>query len=76
MIIAVKIILTLLVVFPAIVLIMWLPRWYAEDVNDLPQWYLTLTDALYTAWCWEVVIGVGILIIAMFAFAIIAIWNA
>ena len=77
MIIAIKIILTLLVVFPAILLIIWIPRWCAEDDNnDLPQWYLTLTDALYTAWCCEVIIGVAILIIAMFAIAIFAIWDA
>ena len=75
MIIALKIILTTLVLFPAILLIMWIPRWCAEDVNDLPQWYLTLTDALYTAWCYEVVIIVAILIIAMFAIAIFAIWD-
>lgn len=76
MIIALKIILTALVLFPAILLIMWIPRWYAEDVNDLPQWYLTLTDALYTVWCCEAVIVVGILIIIMFAVAIFAIWDA
>lgn len=76
MIIAVKIILTTLVLFPAILLIMWIHRWCAEDVNDLPQWYLTLTDALYTAWCWEAVIVLGILIIVMFAVAILAIWKA
>lgn len=76
MIIALKIILTTLVLFPAILLIMWIPRWCAEDVNDLPQWYLTLTDALYTAWCWEAVIVLGILIIVMFAVAILAIWKA
>ena len=76
MIIALKIILTLLLVFPAILLIMWIPRWYAEDVNDLPQWYLTLTDALYTAWCCEAVIVVGILIIIMFVILIRAIWEA
>ena len=75
MIIAVKIILTLLVVFPAIMLIMRIPRWCAEDVNDLPQWYLTLTDALYTVWCYEAVIVLGILIIVMFAVAILAIWK-
>ena len=76
MITALKIILTLLVVFPAIAVIMWMPRWYAEDENDLRQWYLTLTDALYTAWCYEVVIIVAILIIDMFAIAIFAIWDA
>lgn len=76
MIIAVKIILTLLVVFPAIAVILWLPRWYAEDDNDLRQWYLALTDALYTVWCYEIVIVVAILIIAMFAIAIFAIWDA
>ena len=76
MIIALKIILTLLVVFPAIAVILWLPRWYAEDDNDLPQWYLTLTDALYTAWCWEAVIALGFFIIVMFAVVILAIWNA
>lgn len=76
MIIAVKIVLTLLVVFPAIVLIIWIPRWCAEDVNDLRQWYLTLTDALYTVWCYEIVIVVLILIIAVFAIAILAIWTA
>ena len=75
MIIAVKIILTTLVLFSAILLIMWIARWCAEDVNDLPQWYLTLTDALYTAWCWEAVIVLGILIIVMFAVAILAIWK-
>lgn len=76
MIIAVKIVLTLLVVFPAIVLIIWIPRWRAEDVNDLRQWYLTLTDALSTVWCYEIVIVVLILIIAVFAIAILAIWTA
>ena len=76
MIIAVKIVLTLLVVFSAIVLIIWIPRWCAEDVNDLRQWYLTLTDALYTVWCYEIVIVVLILIIAVFAVAILAIWTA
>ena len=75
MITALKIILTLLVVFPAILLIMWIPRWCAEDVNDLPQWYLTLTDALYTVWCYEAVIIVLILILVMFAVAILAIWK-
>ena len=75
MIIAVKIILTLLVVFPAILLIMWIPRWRAEDVNDLPQWYLTLTDALYTVWCYEAVIVLLILILVVFAVAILAIWK-
>lgn len=78
MIIAVKIILTTLVLFPAILLIMWIPRWCAEDDLDLdlPQWYLTLTDALYTAWAWEAVSVLGILIIVMFAVAILAIWRA
>ena len=76
MIIALKIILTTLVLFPAILLIMWIPRWCAEDVNDLPQWYLTLTDALYTVWCYEAVIIVLILILVMFAVAILAIWKA
>ena len=75
MIIALKIILTTLVLFPAILLIMWIPRWYAEDVNDLPQWYLTLTDAMYTARAWEAVIVLGFFIIVMFAVAILAIWN-
>lgn len=77
MIIAVKIILTLLLVFPAILLIMWIPRWCAECAeDDLPQWYLTLTDALYTAWACEAVIVLGILILVMFAVAILAIWKA
>ena len=77
MIIAVKIILTSLVLFPAILLIMWIPRWCAECAeDDLPQWYLTLTDALYTAWAWEAVIVLGILIIVVFAVAILAIWKA
>lgn len=75
MIIALKIILTSLVLFPAILLIMWIPRWCAEDVNDLPQWYLTLTDALYTVWCYEAVIIVLILILVVFVVAIIAIWK-
>ena len=76
MIIAVKIILTTLVLFPAILLIMWIPRWCAEDVNGLPQWYLTLTDALYTVWYCEAVIVALILILVMFAVAILAIWEA
>lgn len=75
MIIALKIILTSLVLFPAILLIMWIPRWCAEDVNDLPQWYLTLTDALYTVWCCEAVIILLILILVVFAVAILAIWK-
>ena len=76
MITALKIILTSLVLFPAILLIMWIPRWCAEDDNNnLPQWYLTLTDALYTVWCYEAVIIVLILILVMFAVAILAIWN-
>ena len=77
MIIALKIILTTLVLFPAILLIMWIPRWCAECAeDDLPQWYLTLTDALYTAWAWEAVIVLGILIIVMFTVVILAIWKA
>lgn len=77
MIIALKIILTSLVLFPAILLIMWIPRWCAECAeDDLPQWYLTLTDALYTAWAWEAVIALGFFIIVMFAVAILAIWKA
>ena len=75
MIIALKIVLTLLVVFPAILLIIWIPRWGAEDVNDLTQWYLTLTDALYTVWCYEAVIVLLILILVVFAVAILVIWK-
>lgn len=76
MIIALKIVRTLLVVFPAIMLIIWVPRWCAEEVDELPEWYLTLTDVLYTAWCCEAIIVLLILVLIVFAVAILAIWEA
>lgn len=75
MVVTIKITLTLLIVFPAIVLISQIPKIVAEDINDLPEWYLKLTDVMYTAWCCEAVIVVLILALTMFTVAIIKIWR-
>lgn len=75
MVVTIKITLTLLIVFPVIVLISQIPKIVAKDIDDLPEWYLKLTDVLYTAWCTELVICLVIFVIIIFTVPIMAIWK-